>query len=515
MTWSLGDLERWREQFPPLGFADDGERLWGPVRWSKPASEGQQSAEFAARVVITPSRTFPFAPPQVIILDPGFPLEVTFHINADGSLCLWEDEWPVDEAPWWDARILVDRISDWLQKTASGWPDDDSCDLERYLGQEQDDDRMVLYDATRLVSGQAVQTSGDRSTVVITDRVRPTRGIVSGRRRNRKDRRLAWVATIGNVERPLRNWDDVATALGDQATEVRRLIGLGVVTVLLLQYSHGGTDAALALRARPDVTGIRITACESADTSTWTRMMRAGPVSSALSGIPVAIVGCGAIGSFTADLLFRSGFRKLTLLDAERLRPGNVVRHLAGARHVGLLKADAVRDCLATVDPDVTAVQSEYVRLTDLDMALSLVRHHRIVVDATGSGLASGLLATAAALIDSQADHAVVSVCVQRDGDVLRVDRMPLRPGEDHLPSLALLDRSSELRERGCGSPVSPTPPGAVVAAAELALQAVIDQATGDQTLPATLADVRRPQDQPPFDRVGLVASEIPHRLAS
>ncbi|MGW4528581.1 ThiF family adenylyltransferase [Amycolatopsis sp. NPDC004378] len=465
--------------------------------------------------MITPGRTFPFAPPQVIILDPGCPLEITFHINADGSLCLWEDEWPVDEAPWWDARTLVDRISGWLRLTAAGWPGDNSCDLERYLDQEEDDDRMVLYDATRLVSGQAVQTGGDRNTVVITDQARQTRGIVKGRRRNRKERRLAWVAVIGNVERPLRNWDDVATALGDQATEVHRLIGLGVVTVLLLQYSHGGADAALALRARLDVTGIRITACESADTSTWTRTMRAEPVSSTLAGIPVAIVGCGAIGSFTADLLFRSGFRKLTLLDAERLRPGNVVRHLAGAQHVGLPKADAVRDCLARVDPDITAVQSVYVHLTDLDTALDLVLRHRVVVDATGSGRASSLLAKAADLINSEVDHPVVSVCAQRDGDVLRVDRMPLRPGENHLPPLPLVDRSTELRERGCGSPVSPTPPGAVVAAAELALLAVIDEATGERALPATLADVRRPQDQPPFDRAGRVVPKIPHRLTS
>ncbi|MDI5975477.1 ThiF family adenylyltransferase [Amycolatopsis magusensis] len=515
MTRSLRDLERWREQFPPLGFADDGERLWGPVRWNKSAGEGHQTTEFTARVVISPGRTFPFAPPKVTILDPGGPLEITFHINADGSLCLWEDDWPADEAPWLDAQTLVDRISGWLRQTATGWPGDNSCDLERYLDQEEDDCRMLLYDATRLVSGQAVQTRGDRNTVVITDRARQTRGIVNGRRRNRNERRLAWVAMIGKVERPLQTWDDVATALGDQATEVRRLITLGVVTVLLLQYNHGDAEAALALRARPDVAGIRITACESADTSSSTRTMRAGLAGPALAGIPVAVVGCGAIGSFTADLLFRSGFRKLTLLDAERLRPGNVVRHLAGAQHVGLPKTDAVRNCLTTVDPDVTAVQSRYERLTDLDTALDLVRQHRVVVDATGSGRASSLLATAAALIDSPAEHTVVSVCVQRDGDVLRVDRTPLRPGENHLPPLALVDQASELRERGCGSPVSPTPPGAVVAAAELALRAVIDEATGGHTLPATLADVRRPQGQPPFDRVGRVASEVPHRLAS
>src|ERR1019366_2588075 len=103
------------------------------------------------------------------------------------------------------------------------------------------------------------------------------------RARRRKDRRLAWVADIGAIERPLRAWADVAAALGDHADDVRRLISFGVVDTLLLRYSRGRTGSALALKVRRTPEGIQMMACESADTSTATRGMRAGPAAPELA----------------------------------------------------------------------------------------------------------------------------------------------------------------------------------------------------------------------------------------
>lgn len=95
--------------------------------------------------------------------------------------------------------------------------------------------------------------------------------------RRRKDKRLAWVADIGAVERPLRTWVDVATALGARNDEVARLIGFGVVDLLLLRYSRGRTNSVLALKVRSiPVAGIKVTACESADMSAPTRSVHAG-----------------------------------------------------------------------------------------------------------------------------------------------------------------------------------------------------------------------------------------------
>lgn len=505
----------WREQLSELGFADNGEMLHGPVRWTAPAS-GTTAAKTTARVQIAPGPTFPFAPPRVEVLDPGVPLEATFHVNSDGSLCLWDDDWAVDDAPWRHPQMLLDRVADWLERTAVGWPGDDACDLERYPTPERDG-LLVLYDGSAFVPDRAVRTAPGPTpdTILITGEQRRSGDIGTGRRGRRKDRRLAWVADIGTVDRPLRNWGDIAAALGPRAGEVDRLISVGAVTMLLLLYTRGDSAGALAIRVRRTSTGIQVTAFESADTSAATRSMRAGPAARQLADVQVAVVGCGAIGSFTADLLFRSGVRHLTLLDGERLRPGNVVRHLAGGGYVGLPKAQAVRECLAAVDIDISRVRARNKWLVDLEEAKALVLDHQVVLDATGSGRTSSLLATAADMVGPGTGHTVVSVCVQRNGDVLRVDRMPLRRGEAHLPALPLLDESGHHRERGCGSPVSPTPPGAVIAAAELAHRVVVDEAIQECALPATIADVRRPQLDLQFGRVGLVTAETPRKAAS
>jgi hypothetical protein len=502
------DTDLWRKNLVLLGFGDDGQQLHGPVAWHHP-----EHGAATAQVQITPGETFPFTPPQIIILDPGVQLNFTFHLETNGTLCLWANDWAVDQAPWRDPQKLLRRIAGWLENTAAGWPGDNVCDLERYLPQSHD--TLVLYDAATLAPGRAVRTAqGPTSaTTLVTVDQRKVSGIVqarNGRRAKsprRKDRRLAWIADIGAVRYPLRTWEDVAAALGSTAAELGRLIGLGIVDLLLLRYSRGGRGSVLALKARKTSEGIQVAACESADTSPATRSIRAGPAAPYLAEAKIAIVGCGGIGSFAADLLFRSGGRQLTLRDGERLRPGNVVRHLAGAAYIGLAKVEAIRECLARVDPDLGAVTAQFRKLRSLDDALALVRDHDVVLDATGNAHASSLLATAAQIAGPDLGHVVVSACAQRDGDVLRADRLPLRGMERHLPALSLLDDSTHTYERGCGSPVSPTPPGAVIAAAELACGMVIDEVTSACSLPATIAEVRRAQPEPPFDSVGRVTS--------
>ena len=232
------------------------------------------------------------------------------------------------------------------------------------------------------------------------------------------------------------------------------------------------------------------------------------PVAAELAEVKVAIVGSGAIGSFAADLLFLAGVRQLTLRDGERLRPGNIVRHLGGADQIGRAKKHAVRDCLTRVDTNVHRVKCQAQPLLRLDDAIALVRDHDVVLDATGNARASSLLATAAQTVGPGLGHVVVSACVQRDGDVLRVDRLPLRGKERYLLALPLLDDAAHPREQGCGSPVSLAPPGAVIAVAELAHRVVIDEATRACTLPATIAEVRSAQPEPPYDRVGRVTSD-------
>ncbi|MGW5081432.1 ThiF family adenylyltransferase [Micromonospora echinospora] len=507
----VAEADSWRARLGQFGFGDDGERLRGDLAWQHPVH-----GLVHARIEVELTDLFPFAAPAVRVLDPGTAMELTFHIDRpalpglDGNLCLWDGSaHPVDAAPWREPQVLLDRVRGWLEQTAAGWPDDDICDLERYL--VPDANTLVLYDADLLTGKVGLFKTAPGPTprtVEVTGNRRP--GVIALRgpqRLHPKDCGLAWVDDLGEVSSPPREWADLAQALG-RADEVTRLIALGAVGYLLLRYSRNGHRAALAVAVQRGEAVPSITACESADTSLATRSIRAGDTAVELADVRIAVVGAGAVGSFAADILFRSGVRRLTLIDGERLRPGNVVRHLAGSSDIGKYKVTAVMDRLAATGFDVGEVERRNWDLTRLGDAVELVKTHNVVLDATAHARASSLLATAANIVGAWTGHTVISACVQREGDIIRADRFPLRRAEQHLPALASEPVLAGIREAGCGEPVSRTPPAAVIAAAELACRMVIDEATHQCALPASMADVRRPHPDPPFDRLGLLTPD-------
>jgi len=500
----------WRENLVEAGFSDDGAHLRGPVTWEHP-----QGGLITARVEME-AENFPFAPPQVRILDPGVPLDFTFHVDRPaprhtlGNLCLWEDSWSADVAPWLEAQTVLDRVAHWLRRTALGWPGDRACDLERYLPRE---DTLVLYDSAVPLTGLArAKKDGNGAVSVVARSSGPPPGAHQPKDRRRPKRAgkppedigWVWVCDVGAVDAPVRSWSDVLALLGADADKVEHEVELTRTRWMLIHYSRGGVPGVLALHlSYTSAAGVEVRSCEAADTSVETRMLRAGASAGDLADVRVAIVGCGAIGSFVADMLFRSGLRHLDLRDHETLRPGNVVRHVAGLDEVGRPKVEAVRRALCRIDPNTSTVSVHASGVWTLDQAVALLQRHDLVVDATGSARATSLLSSAAELTD----QVVVSACVQRDGDVVRVDRMPLRSSETYLPPLTRDDDDNQPRERGCGSPVSLTPPGAVLAAAELACRVIIDEVSGSRSLPGSLADVRQPQPEAPFDRLGLVST--------
>ncbi|AAB91794.1 hypothetical 65.2 kDa protein (plasmid) [Sinorhizobium fredii NGR234] len=70
------------------------------------------------------------------------------------------------------------------------------------------------------------------------------------------------------------------------------------------------------------------------------------PVASALKSKKVVLVGCGAIGSFAAVELARSGVGQLTIIDFDLVEPGNTVRWALGRSVWGLPKTTALHDFL-------------------------------------------------------------------------------------------------------------------------------------------------------------------------
>jgi molybdopterin/thiamine biosynthesis adenylyltransferase len=475
--------------------------------------QGTDGADRSTSIVVELDERFPFGPPRVRLdRDKGALSTVTptFHLERDGHLCLYGSDVALGDpsCDWEEPRKFLQRVAGWLQMTDAGWPSDTDTDLERYLSSSGE---LVVYDSSDLKNkvgfvsslraGHVLRVRWDRPFLP------PKSGNKSVRRRFAGADKLAVVVDAGEVHRPITTWPELCKAIGTAALELRGLVQpRHRLRLVLVLYKRNGECGLLALQCRPDTDvtgGIQLSAIEAADESISSRVLRAGRQSKTLAARRVAVVGCGAIGSFTADILFRSGISQLTLQDAQRLRPGNLVRHLATEEELGDFKANAVRERLRATGIPVSQVGVVTGSLSTPEQALALLKSHCVVVDATGDGQATGLLQWAA----QQSGAWLVSVCVQREGGIARVDRWPLHDGETHRAAVPeLKDRAPSVRERGCGDIVSLTPPGSVVSAAALAARATIALLAGSDVAP-TLIQVLKTQPDPPYDRTGLVAA--------
>lgn len=77
----------------------------------------------------------------------------------------------------------------------------------------------------------------------------------------------------------------------------------------------------------------------------------------------VIIFGIGGVGSWCAESLVRSGIRKLTIVDSDRVCVTNVNRQLmATTKTVGKVKTEVLKDRLLEINPtaEITALQKIY-----------------------------------------------------------------------------------------------------------------------------------------------------------
>lgn len=483
-----------RERLVERGFSDDGDRLYGQVRWCD-----ETSAAGSPRIVIQLPEGFPFGPP-VVLLDHEDQAATTFlrsfhRARSNAALCLYGPDVPVETASWRDPDRLLEHVAGWFRSASAGWPGDDDTDLERYL---EPSGLFVLYNTDTSGGGRGTfPISSNNGIIRVLPRSLPEPR--PGARAQRGRPAMAWVGDLGVVAAPIRAWLDLKIALGRNGTRVEALIRCHHVSLLLLRYNRGTAAGFLAVRVASTSRGIELFGCESADESVETRRLRAGAPAAGLGSQRIAVVGCGAVGSYTADLLFRGGAVALTLIDPQLLRPGNLVRHVASAADVGLPKVAGVRNHLASIGLPTDEVRAVRTSLTTPREALELLENHSLVIDATGDERTTALLMAATEGGDTQ----LLSVCLQREGGIARVDRWPVSPGEQHLPPVPALG-SPGVRERGCGDEVSLTPPHSVSAAASLVLRVAISDVSGRPRIPATMLEVLEAQLDAPYDRLGL-----------
>jgi len=99
----------------------------------------------------------------------------------------------------------------------------------------------------------------------------------------------------------------------------------------------------------------------------------------------VIIFGVGGVGSWCAESLVRSGIRKLTIVDSDRVAVTNINRQLmATTKTVGQVKVDALKERLLAINPsaEITALQQIFTAETASQFCLE---EYDYIIDAIDS----------------------------------------------------------------------------------------------------------------------------------
>ena len=414
-------------------------------------------------VVITLPTTFPFRPPRVAPVDEDS-ASWSWHRELDGALCLVADDDRNDL--WWaDSRTFLGHAAAWFDAAGDNWPDDTpDLHLERYF-YPASDQRLYLYgelddflgDIVRFAPRRATHLPRSAECMVIKDRRRkPQRKSKYGRRD-----KYSYVVHFGEIAAPPRGWADVSKYLDPSA---RAFVESGQIDFLTVVYARDGTQGVVLLEVQKDSGGaVALRRLRAAADTPAARSARSGPNAVALRERSVAVVGVGALGSFVADILCRAGVGRLSLCDDDIVLPGNVIRHLVGPEHVGMLKTVAVKQHLIhnyKIDPNQVATVDA---VSDGATALTLFDNHDLVINCTADFGTTALLGASARC----AHASMVSVAIQNDGSTFRIDLIPPLNGAEPLADTARPLKNSDgcYREAGCGDVISPTSPQTVIEA--------------------------------------------------
>ena len=123
-----------------------------------------------------------------------------------------------------------------------------------------------------------------------------------------------------------------------------------------------------------------------------TRLLVGDRVLQGIGALRVILFGVGGVGSWCAESLVRSGVRRLTLVDSDRVSITNVNRQMpATVPTVGRVKVEVVRERLLSINPDaeICAVQDIYCAENAETFALDT---YDVIIDAIDSLAEKALL---------------------------------------------------------------------------------------------------------------------------
>lgn len=144
----------------------------------------------------------------------------------------------------------------------------------------------------------------------------------------------------------------------------------------------------------------------------------------------VIIFGVGGVGSWCAESLVRSGIRKLTIVDSDRVCITNVNRQLmATMKTVGQVKVDALKERLLAINPsaEITALQQIFTAETADSFQLDTYDY---IIDAIDSLKDKALLILMATSIPSTGGVGKGPQFFSSMGAALKLDPTKIRVAE-------------------------------------------------------------------------------------
>ncbi len=496
-TLDLASVEAFQTELIRAGF----EPVGGDLReWDGPTAECLAPFTDAATMTIRFHDGWPFQHPRLFVRDLDAP-----HVNAAGELCLWGVGAVTDE--WLTFSGFVSRIEEWAHRAATNGFGPEDFALDAHLAFEEiRPAAMATVDLGDLrlrgARGGIVDVSGRWATKHVLEVVRGSGNPIQGR--------AYWVAEPNTAPRCL---DDVRSLLSTSQRNNfdRRYRGVadgGRTQLFIVGWDRQRGEEALVVLAEKRDERVVTESIQIAPVDTTVLKLRAGPDQDVLSDRCVVVFGVGAIGSHLACRLADSGIGRLVLVDSDRLRPGDVVRHAADRRLVGFLKVHAVNAILEQRAP-WTAVQSIAESPWSPDGLAKIIEGSDCVVDATGLQSFTSQLS----LVTDRARVPLVATALHQSGAISRVRRQATADDtliSDRSPDTGHRDLPSAPEafayEPGCSAPVNNAPPVSVAAAAARTASVVVDFLTGTLAYSDEVIEVLRPLDVSPFDQVGLVA---------
>jgi ThiF family len=490
-TLDPASLDRFIDSLLATGFEPTGDQQ----SWIGPLHPALRSLTTAETMKVRVRDGWPFLHPKVLVegLTPGLHRRV-----SDGDVCLWEEGDP--SLGWLTWEGMSARIEQWADADSKPVTATDPA-LDAHLYFPGGIKGLATIDLT----GREIRDWDSKPLrAVAKDGLLKigTDGDARGRWYVRENP-LTPAQTLGQLRSQLRRRQqkDLDEALETVGTP-------GGISFLVFAWNTPVGPNLLIIGLEKGKSG-RVLAqpYEAARTDPSVLLLRAGPDAIALASKKVVILGVGAVGSHVADLLARSGIGEIFLCDHQRLRPGDVVRHAAGALFVGEHKVDAMSTSIF-INSRWTTVKKWQKDVWEPTLLRDLAEHSDLVIDTVGlAGFTSEI-----SLVCGAAERPVVSASLYRRGSLgrVRIQRgvsetsIVDRPQDNRFPLIPpSTDDAAVAWEAGCAAPIAQAPPTSVVGLAATTARLAADVLLGRIDGDVDWIDVYRAVPDTSFERTG------------